>query len=110
MKSFHCCSSNGRTGEELGRVRAGQGRVREAFGWILPGAMLALMPKCPMCLAAYVALGTGLTISGSSAHILLRALTGLCIGTLALCAVRLVVSCRNNKPILNFQFRNAIRS
>ncbi|MBC7979225.1 MAG: hypothetical protein H7Y36_01525 [Armatimonadetes bacterium] len=32
-------------------------------GLILPGAAFFVMPKCPMCLAAYIALATGLSVS-----------------------------------------------
>jgi uncharacterized membrane protein len=78
-------------------------RFKEVAGWVLPGALLALMPKCPMCLAAYVALCTGFTMSGSSAHLLMRTLTAVCISTLALCVVRLVVNCRNKKHQFNLQ-------
>ncbi len=97
MNSPHCCQRNPRAGHDVRQPRTGLRRVREAFGWIVPGALLALMPKCPMCLAAYVALGTGFTLSFSSAHLLMRALTALCIGTLALCVLRRVVSWRQNK-------------
>jgi hypothetical protein len=54
-----------------------------------------------MCLVAYVALCSGLTMSCSSAHLLMRLLTALCIGTLALCVVRRVVNFRQNKLTLN---------
>jgi hypothetical protein len=37
---------------------------------ILPAFLLALIPKCPFCLAAYVALGTGIGLSVTSARFL----------------------------------------
>ena len=103
MNSACCCQRKPRAEDTARRQRTPLRRVREAANWILPGALLALLPKCPMCLAAYVALGTGLTLSYSSAHILLRALTVLCLGTLALCIVRRMVSCCRNKQTFNLQ-------
>ena len=103
MSSSCWCQRKSRTGDDARSQTAWLRRPRGVAGWILPGALLALMPKCPMCLAAYVALCTGFTMTGSSAHILLRTLTVLCIGTLALCVVRAAVSCRQNKQTFNIQ-------
>ena len=103
MNSSHCCQRKLHTSRNARQQRTWLGRVKGGAGWIVPGTLLALMPKCPMCLAAYVALGSGLTLSYSSAHILMRTLTALCIGTLALCVVRRVVNCRQNKQTFNLQ-------
>ena len=103
MNSLHCCEWKSRAGDDERQPTTGRRHARGVAGLILPGALLALMPKCPLCLAAYVALCSGLTISYSSAHILMRTLTALSIGTLALCVVRCVVNCRQNRPTLNLQ-------
>jgi len=103
MNSPHCCQRKLHTSRDTRQQRTWRRRVREVAGWIVPGALLALMPKCPMCLVAYVALCSGLTVSVSSAHILMRTLTAVCIGMLGLCVVRRVVNCRQNKQIFNFQ-------
>ena len=103
MNSSCCRHREPRTGHAARQQKSWPGRVRGVAGWILPGALLALMPKCPLCLAAYVALGTGFTMSAASAHILMRLLTVVCIGTLGLCVVRLVINFRHHKQNLNAQ-------
>lgn len=57
-------------------------RLRNALGWLMPGILLAVMPKCPMCLAAYVALASGIGISLPVASFLRTTLIVLCLGSL----------------------------
>jgi hypothetical protein len=55
---------------------------KRASGGALSGALLVLMPKCPMCIAAYIALVTGVGVSVSTAAYLR-------FGMMVLCAVAL---------------------
>jgi hypothetical protein len=64
-----CCNSMGR-------------RCLGFASWIVPSAILALMPKCPACLEAYVAVGTGLGLSLSAAAHLKELLLILCVALL----------------------------
>jgi hypothetical protein len=63
--------------------------------WLVPAIVLAAMPKCPACVAAYVGMATGLGMSVSSAAQLRSAAIGLCILSLgALAAARLIARLR----------------
>ncbi|HVY71608.1 MAG TPA: hypothetical protein VHH73_16875 [Verrucomicrobiae bacterium] len=103
MSSPQCCQQKPLVADRADRQKTRPSGIKGIAELVLPGALLALMPKCPLCLAAYVALCTGFTMSRPSAHLLLRAVSALCIGTLAFCLARRVISWRQSKQTLNLQ-------
>ena len=73
---------------------------RHATGWIAPSVGLALIPKCPACVAAYVAAITGAGISIPMAARLRMGLLILCTGALVVVAARAgarLLKARHNK-------------
>jgi hypothetical protein len=84
----HCCQSQTRDGGQGRRPASWLRRGAEVAGWILPGATLALLPKCPACVAAYVALATGIGISLPTAAGVRGLLMGLCVAALAFAIAR----------------------
>lgn len=64
------------------------GRRAEIAGWIGPCATLALLPKCPACVAAYVALATGLGISFSTAAYIRMSIMIVSVSVLVFVAAR----------------------
>lgn len=65
-------------------------RGKEVAPWLVPGGLLILIPKCPVCFAAYIAAGTGLGLSIPAASGLRIALIVLCLLSLAFLAARLL--------------------
>lgn len=62
-------------------------KSRSLAGWLLPGGLLVLMPKCPMCLAGYVAIFTGAGLSVAVAQ-------GIRVAVIAAFVVSLLVFIR----------------
>lgn len=62
----------------------------DAGGWLVSGGLLLLIPKCPACLAAYVAVFTGFGLSLPAAAGLRWGMIGLCAMSLGCLTVRLL--------------------
>ena len=75
----------------LGASKCCGGRGLTVVKWATPGLILALLPKCPLCIAAYIAIGTGIGISVSTAAYLRLGLLTVCVGSLLVLVVRLLI-------------------
>jgi hypothetical protein len=57
-------------------------------GTVIPAAVLVLLPKCPACIVAYIAMGTGIGVAVSTAAYLRTTLLVLCVACLAYIGAR----------------------
>ena len=71
-------------------------RGAEVAGWVVPGATLALLPKCPACVAAYVALATGLGVSFPTAAYIRASIVVVSVSVLVIVAARRFVVMRSH--------------
>jgi hypothetical protein len=88
MNARHCCQIKTRAGDNSRRPASRLCQGGEIAGWIVPSAALALLPKCPACVAAYVVLATGIGISLPTATYLRTLLVVLCVTSLVFITAR----------------------
>src|SRR5689334_22171089 len=89
MTAF-CCSPWGRP-PACGGLSGRLGRLAQGAGSLLPGAALILLPKCPLCLAAWIAAGAGVALPAAVIATIRPSLTIVCILS-ALLLVRRAIS------------------
>jgi hypothetical protein len=65
-------------------------RIGSAVQWTLPAAILAIIPKCPVCFAGYVLLLTGVGLSMPAAAAVRWTLIVACAGALLFLAARVL--------------------
>jgi hypothetical protein len=73
-------------GRDVGLAESGAPPYRRFLnfiGWMVPTAILALIPKCPACVAGYAVIGTSVGFSLSAFAQLRLALILLCLVTLS---------------------------
>lgn len=72
----HCCAA-GPVAHRPAR------RVSRVVAAVLPAAALILLPKCPLCLAAWLAVATGISFSAAGVEWLRVSLVLLFVASLA---------------------------
>jgi hypothetical protein len=65
-------------------------RSLDLIAKVVPVVLLAVLPKCPACLVAYVALGTGIGLSLTAATYLRLLLMVACVGSLIFFAAKMI--------------------
>ena len=60
-------------------------------GWIVPSAILVLIPKCPVCVAGYAVIGTSVGFSLSAFAQLRLALIVLCVVSFSFVGIKSVL-------------------
>ena len=100
MNAHRCCVVPSRGIEKNAGVRIAEGdphprsftrRTLDLTAKIVPVAVLAVLPKCPACLAAYVALGTGIGLSLTAATYIRLSLVVLCAVSLGYFAAKAIL-------------------
>ena len=88
---YNCCAGKaaaaGNTAACGWRMRA-RSVFSELAEWLLPGVILALLPKCPLCVVAYVAMATGIGLSFSTAATARIIIMVVCVTVLAYVAAK----------------------
>lgn len=72
-------------------------RVLRTIQWAAPAAALAMTPKCPACVAGYVAAVTGIGLSAAAAAQVRFALVWGCCALLALVVARRTFALRRSR-------------
>lgn len=72
-KSMRCCAT---------RSGVKDGMLGSFLSWFVPSTLLVMLPKCPLCIVAYIAAITGISISVSTAASGRLVVMASCIGLL----------------------------
>lgn len=96
-----CCC--GGVNEKAAHTRRAGRTLGEAAGWVASSTLLILMPKCPACIAAYIAASTGLGVSVSSAGYARIALIAMGITSIMLLAMRRIRNVRRRRRATDVQ-------
>lgn len=86
-----CCMSGG---PQRPRAR----RVFSALASVLPGAVLVLLPKCPLCLAGWLTVATGIGISAPAAAWTREMIAGVWVVLLVVAAVQAILTSSGSHP------------